>query len=101
MVSGDVEDNLASMAGDSLDGRLNHALLRGLLRCLSFWRVLLEMLVMWLISSKECQPPWTSPKALLQHLGVHLSVFMIGMINYERIGALFKVVVVVVVVVHL
>src|SRR5271168_1776701 len=75
--------------GDSLDGRPDCTLLRGLLRCLSFWRVLLGMLLMLLISSKECRPPWTSPKALLRRLGVHSSVFMIGLTNHEIIGALF------------
>ena len=52
------------------------------------------MLVIWLISDKECRLPSIKPKALLLRFGVHSTVFMTYLINYNEIGSLFKMVVV-------
>jgi len=81
--------------GDSLGGRPNHTLLRGVFRFLSCLRVPLGMLVMVVISDKEYRPPSINPNALLRRLGVQWGVFMMWLINYERIEALLIVVVVV------
>jgi hypothetical protein len=51
------------------------------------------MLVMLLISDKECRAPWINPKALLLRLGVHSSVFMIQLTSYQEIEAIFTLVV--------
>ena len=56
----------------SLDGRPFYTLLRGKLRFLRFARVLLRILVICVISLRECLPPWINLKALLHHLDVHL-----------------------------
>jgi hypothetical protein len=53
------------------------------------------MLVIWVISLSECLPPWINPKALLRRLGVHSTVLMMYSSDYQIIGALFIMVVVV------
>jgi hypothetical protein len=80
---------------DSLEGWPDHTLLRGMLRFLRSPSVPLGMLVIWLISDKECRQHWMSPKALLLRLGVQWGVFMIRLIHYRGIEALFMLVVVV------
>jgi hypothetical protein len=66
MVSGDVEDDLAFMAGGQLGWTTGSCVTEGVVALSEFLEVLLGMLVMLLISSKECRPPWTA--SVLKHL---------------------------------
>jgi len=81
---------------DSLDGRPFCTLLRDVLHFLRFSRVLLEILIICVISLRKCLLPWINPKALLLHLGVHSTVPMMYSGSYQKIEALFIMVVVVV-----
>jgi len=78
---------------DSLDGWPFCILLRGVLRILRFSSMLLEILVIYVISLRECLLPWINPKALLHHLGVHLMVYMMYSGSYQKIEVLTVVVV--------
>jgi len=80
---------------DSLDRRPFCTLLRGVLDFLRFARVLLGILVICVISLRECLPPWINPGALLHRLGIHSAVCMMYSGGYQKIEALFITVVVV------
>jgi len=57
--------------------------------------MLLEILVIYVISLRECLLPWINPKALLHHLGVYLMVYMMYSGSYQKIEVLLITVVVV------
>jgi len=78
---------------DGLPGWPDRGLLRGVLRFLRLPRVPLGMLVIWVISLRECLAPWNNLKALLLRLGVHSTMRMMYLNRYWRIGVPFIIVV--------
>ena len=57
--------------------------------------MLLEILVICIISLRECLLLWINPKALLHLLDIHLTVHMVYSGGYQKIEALFITVMVV------
>jgi len=81
---------------DSLGGQPDPTLLRDVFCFLRFPSVHFGILVMWKIFEREYWPPWIKLKALLLHLGVYSWVSMMWLMNYQRIEALFILVVMII-----
>ena len=78
---------------ESLLGRPDRGLFRGVLRFLRSPRVCLGMLVILVISLRECLSPWINPKALLRFFGVHCTMERTYLNCYQGIEAPFIMVV--------
>jgi len=92
-VSSDMEDDLAFMMGEQFGWTTGSCFTEGVVALSEFLKCFVRDVD---DIAEEYRPPWTSSKALLRGLEIHSSVFIIRMINYKRIEAVFKVVVVVV-----